>query len=1251
MSLPRSLRRPSILSIGLLVVVLMVSGSAVIAGHAAPVASVPTPVALASSSHAAEHASEVPTLPVHPAGAKPGYVFNTVVPWNSTVVPGNFLAISAVYPQGIAYDPSNGYMYVISDNGALVVWDPATDRFVKSIPLTDYATALALDLTDSKLFVLTEMGYNLTVIDTTTLTVIGSITVGANPYNEVWDYVNDELFVSNLGGTNVTIVNAATDQSVGQFAVGSTPQSIAFDAAANDILLMDSGNGGITVYNVTQGIVTSTITAYGGSSAFAVDMTDHLVITSSGTKIWVLGAGTLSPIRTFVDPGATWFNVSATGHVYGVDEYSDQVTIFDAANLATPDVNLTVGNTPFAAAYDPATGDVYVTNQDSGNISVLSDTSLTITATDALSFTPKAIAYDATHEAYYVAASTPSLLLVNATTHVVIGSVNLPITPTDLLDVPSLNELWISGDDPGHLGWVVVLDETTLTVVLQHFTEGVGPMAFDATDGIVCLANSEGNVTLLAPATADQIASVPLPLYQGIYWVSPDGVVWDPANDDLYLTDGTLNNTVTVVNVPAEVPVHWIGTGSLPYGITLDPTNGLVYVTDRGATALTVITPSTQSATGAVNVGINPEGIAYDALTGYLYVADWGSNNVSVIDPTTQLQVVSLPVGAEPLAVASATAIGNISVANEAQGTISLIGIPGAAVNTLVSVAITPDPGTVQVGNSASFSATPTCSLGACPGGTTYTWSLTNGLATLGSPTGSPVSVTAGATAGFDGLFVNATLSGTTVEGGPDIVTITTGAAPTLASVSVSPTPGSVQTGNAETFTASVACTGGPCPAGSTYSWTLTNGMGTLSPTATATEIFTAGSTPGLDNLFVNATLNSVTVQSIATPITITAPPPPVLSGVTISPSGELVFPSSSNSFTASITCAGGACPAGATYSWTLTNTLGTLTATTTATETFNAGTTLGEDNLFVNATLNSVTVQSAPAFITIAQPYLTFVTTDPTAATIYTGATQSVTALLTCEGGNPCPAGATFSWTATNGLGTLTSATSVTVTFTAGSSPGVDTLFVNATFNSVTIQSSPCRITVILPTLASVTVTPSSASVDTGATQSFAASITCTGGTCPSGVSYAWTLSSALGSLGSSTGTPVVFTAGSSTGTLTIMVTATLNGNTASGSSSITIVTAPGGGGGNGGGAEPKLFGLPQEDAYGLLAGLGLVVAGMFAFFAIGMRRRKNKDERVPAKKEEKSVEEEAQEDEENSLLSELPKSPETPESPPGPS
>jgi hypothetical protein len=190
--------------------------------------------------------------------------------------------------------------------------------------------------------------------------------------------------------------------------------------------------------------------------------------------------------------------------------------------------------------------------------------------------------------------------------------------------------------------------------------------------------------------------------------------------------------------------------------------------------------------------------------------------------------------------------------------------------------------------------------------------------------------------------------------------------------------------------------------------------------------------------------------------------------------------------------------------------------------------------------------------------PPLTGAEVIPPSATVYEGATQVFTASTVCQAGE-CPAGANYTWSLNNdNVGQLMDSTLRTTIFVAGSVVGNAMLFLNATLNGVTKKAMPVRITVApMPGqnyLSSVALSPSSATVSVGGDLNLTASAVCAGGPCPFGTFYTWSLTDGLGALNVTVGPAVRFTAGSTVGTVTVFVAASLNGWVVSSYANIVI-------------------------------------------------------------------------------------------------
>jgi PKD repeat protein len=377
------------------------------------------------------------------------------------------------------------------------------------------------------------------------------------------------------------------------------------------------------------------------------------------------------------------------------------------------------------------------------------------------------------------------------------------------------------------------------------------------------------------------------------------------------------------------------------------------------------------------------------------------------------------------------------------------------AVVTLDSIAVSPPSSVVQSGSYVPFSAVPSCTPGACPSGLSYSWSLTSSLGTLSAYTGQNVDFIAGTSAGTVGLFVNATLGAATVEGSA-IITVSTSTTSTLSSISVSPSSTTMAPGSVQDFAATPACTS-KCPvSGISYTWALTSStIGSINvPTGVAIN-FTAGSTAGSAGLFVNATLNGTT-QGTHALITVTSSAI-TLASLSMSPTTPTLSPAGTRTFTATPSCKGGACPSsGISYQWALSaGSLGSL-AGTGASVKFTAGSTAGTVGIFVNASLGGISAGSSTV-ITITgatEPVLSGVSIDPPSLGLLGGEGQTFSASPECTGG-ACSSSVTYIWSLSNSLGSLSTNSGTSTTFTAADSSGTVDLNVSATLNGISVRAS----------------------------------------------------------------------------------------------------------------------------------------------------------------------------------------------------
>ena len=237
-------------------------------------------------------------------------------------------------------------------------------------------------------------------------------------------------------------------------------------------------------------------------------------------------------------------------------------------------VTVAVGVHPEAVIYDSATGDMYVPNYYSANVTLL-------------------------HGAQ------------------VVGSVDASLYSSSGVYDPGNGYVYVCDLS----GEIDILSGTTLVQSLPTGAEP-HPPAYDAANGYIYVPNfGSDNVTVLDGTR--EIASVPV-------GSQPSAAAVDPSNGLVYIPNSGGSN-VSVLNgtrVVASVPV-----GAYPTSVGIDPTTGYAYVPSTLTRSVDVL--DGLEVIARIPVGSGPGSIAYDRENGDLYVPNLSSNNVSVIHGET----------------------------------------------------------------------------------------------------------------------------------------------------------------------------------------------------------------------------------------------------------------------------------------------------------------------------------------------------------------------------------------------------------------------------------------------------------------------------------------------------------------------------------------------------------------------------------------------------------------------------------------
>ncbi len=349
---------------------------------------------------------------------------------------------------------------------------------------------------------------------------------------------------------------------------------------------------------------------------------------------------------------------------------------------------------------------------------------------------------------------------------------------------------------------------------------------------------------------------------------------------------------------------------------------------------------------------------------------------------------------------------------------------------------------------------------------------------------------------------------------------VTPAPAPPLTTVLI--TPATLQTGMGGTAQFSVegiwSDGGSAQPA---VAWTATGG------TVTNAGLYTAGSVAGSFHVVVTAQTAALADTAV---ITVLAPPPPTLVTLALTPAAVTIETTAAQQFSVSGTWSDAS-------TTTPVVTYSAAGGTITPGGLYTAGTTAG---VFRVIAVQQAGTLADTSIVTLAAPTLTALVLAPGSASLTTGASQQFAVSGTwSNGSHTVPA---VNYTATGGTVTAGGL------YHAGDTAG--TFRVIATQRGGTLADT-AAITLTAPTLTTLVLAPSSASLATGATQQFTVSGTWSDGSSTTPlVNYSAT--------GGAIAAGGLYTAGATAGTFRVI--ATHQAGTRADTSTI-ILTAPGGG------------------------------------------------------------------------------------------
>jgi YVTN family beta-propeller protein len=283
---------------------------------------------------------------------------------------------------------------------------------------------------------------------------------------------------------------------------------------------------------------------------------------------------------------------------------------------------------------DPVLDEIFVTNLNGNNITVINGSNYHVLGVIAQIDSPYLGTYDSEDGDLYVASYYQNqVIVINATSWKTVASITVGAGPTDCTYVPSTEEVLVSLNSVGGIG---VINGSSNKLVK---TIGIGGYPYyefldPITERLFVLSASTG-VAVVDTANDSLLGFVP-----GSSSDSGGGI--DPSSGKLYLSNSNGNN-ITVANATTGTPTGSIGIGTVAGAVVADPVTGTIIATNENFANVTVLNASSDAIVGVANVGLYPEAALVDPGTGAVYVVNDGPGTVTTLLPPVRASLADSP--------------------------------------------------------------------------------------------------------------------------------------------------------------------------------------------------------------------------------------------------------------------------------------------------------------------------------------------------------------------------------------------------------------------------------------------------------------------------------------------------------------------------------------------------------------------------------------------------------------------------------
>lgn len=287
------------------------------------------------------------------------------------------------YPTGVAYDAFDGHVYATDGGGAQTYWaNDSTEARLGVAPVgpreSSVGDPMVYDSINHDLYIVDPYNARVVVMGPSH-TRVATIPTGVTPVSIVFDPTNGYVYCGTNYDGNVTVIDGSTNTVVGTITVQmyDSLDALAVDPTTNELFIADYSGSNVSVWGATNLTRLASIPVGLAPGSLAYDPENRTVISANYedanlsiiNAVTLRGAGAVRPPTT-----GPLLYVPATNALYIAASYASALYAINASTYASlPGSPLQMGYLYYvsALAYDPSNERVFVTSADAGTLSMV----------------------------------------------------------------------------------------------------------------------------------------------------------------------------------------------------------------------------------------------------------------------------------------------------------------------------------------------------------------------------------------------------------------------------------------------------------------------------------------------------------------------------------------------------------------------------------------------------------------------------------------------------------------------------------------------------------------------------------------------------------------------------------------------------------------------------------------------------------------------------------------------------------------